>query len=158
MCRYASQATQQQLCNQDTHLNQQPPQVEGHKNPLTNSICNTVNGINFVGYQFSWFSWRVRSTNFSTNEMVIFCMNYERKDNGHEFWTPRLCHFFQSTKIGTHENNAIHNNSEDIPTVFTWAVTGAPSCTVFILFLEGRFLSPNAGGRFFFSGTSCLPC
>ena len=45
----------------------------------------TVNGLNFVGYQFSWFSWVVRSTNSNTHEMVIFCMNYERKCYGHEF-------------------------------------------------------------------------
>ena len=53
-------------------------------------IGNTVDGWNFVGYQFSWFSWRVRSTNSSTLEMVIFFMNYEWKYYGHEFWTPRV--------------------------------------------------------------------
>ena len=46
---------------------------------------DTVDGLIFVGYQFSWFSWRVLSTNSSTHEMVIFCMNYERKYYGHEF-------------------------------------------------------------------------
>ena len=50
----------------------------------------TVSGLYFAGYQFSWFSWRVRSMNSSTNEMVIFCMNKERKYYGHEFWTPRI--------------------------------------------------------------------
>ena len=40
---------------------------------------NTVDGLNFVGYQFSWFSWRVRSTNSSNHEMVMSCMNNEGK-------------------------------------------------------------------------------
>ena len=60
---------------------------------------NTVDGLNFVGYQFLWFLWRAHSTNFSTQEMVIFCMNYERKYYGHEFWTPGMCHF-----CSIHEN------------------------------------------------------
>ena len=34
-----------------------------------------------------------------------FCMNYEWKCYGHEFWTP----FAPSTKIGTHENKAIQS-------------------------------------------------
>ena len=33
----------------------------------------TVDGLNFVGYQFSWFLWRVQSKNSRTHEMVIFC-------------------------------------------------------------------------------------
>ena len=45
----------------------------------------TVDSLNSVGYQFSWFSWRVPSTNSSTHEMVIFCMSYERKYYDHEF-------------------------------------------------------------------------
>ena len=31
-------------------------------------ICNTVDGLIFVGYQFLWFSWRVLSTKSSTLE------------------------------------------------------------------------------------------
>ena len=54
---------------------------------------NTVDGLIFVGYQFSWSSWRVQSTNFRTHKLVIFCMNYEGKYYGHEFWTQRMCHF-----------------------------------------------------------------
>ena len=61
--------------------------------------CYTVDGLNFVGYQFSWFLWRVQTTNSSTHEMVIFCMNYERKYYGHEIWTPRMSHF-----CSIHEN------------------------------------------------------
>ena len=34
---------------------------------------NTVDGLNFMGYQFSW---RTRSTNSSTHKFSIFCMNY----------------------------------------------------------------------------------
>ena len=45
----------------------------------------TVDGLIFVGYQFSWFSWMERSLNSRTNELAIFCMNYERKYYGHEF-------------------------------------------------------------------------
>ena len=48
-------------------------------------IYYTVDGLNFVGYQFSWFLWRVLSMNSSTHKMVIFCINYERKYFGHEF-------------------------------------------------------------------------
>ena len=40
---------------------------------------NTVDGLIFVGYQFSWFSWRVPPTNSSANDIAIFCMNYEGK-------------------------------------------------------------------------------
>ena len=47
-------------------------------------LTNTVDRI-FMGYQFSWFSWTVQSTNFSTDELVIFCMNYEGKYYVHEF-------------------------------------------------------------------------
>ena len=50
-------------------------------------------------YQFSWFSWRVRSMNSRTHEMVIFCMNYERKQYGHKIWTPWMCHFFSPQKL-----------------------------------------------------------
>ena len=60
---------------------------------------NTVDGLIFMGYQFSWILWRVRSTNSSTNEMVIFCMNYEGKYYVHEFWTPGISEFCQ-----IHEN------------------------------------------------------
>ena len=34
-------------------------------------ILSTVNGLIFMGYQFSWFSWRVRSSNYSTHEIAI---------------------------------------------------------------------------------------
>ena len=48
----------------------------------------TVDDINFWGYQFSWFSWRVLSTNSNTHKMVIFCMKYESKYYAHEFLNP----------------------------------------------------------------------
>ena len=32
----------------------------------------SVDGFTFLGYQFSWFSWRVKSTNYSTQELAIF--------------------------------------------------------------------------------------
>ena len=49
--------------------------------------CHTADGLIFVGYQFSWISWRHlhRSTNSSTQESAIFCMNYEGKYYGNEF-------------------------------------------------------------------------
>ena len=84
MCRYALQATQ--LRSQD-------------ENNMRAIYWNTVDSLNFVGYQFSWFSWRVWSTNSSITEMVIFCMNYVRKYYGHKFWNPRMCHF-----CSIHEN------------------------------------------------------
>ena len=62
-------------------------------------IHNTVDGLIFVGYQFSWFSWRVWSTNSSANEIANFCMNYEGKYYGHKFWTPRMRDF-----CSIHEN------------------------------------------------------
>ena len=31
----------------------------------------------FVGYQFSWFSERVRSTKSSNKERAVFCINFE---------------------------------------------------------------------------------
>ena len=45
------------------------------------------------GTNFRGFLWRVRSTNSSTHEMVIFCIKNERKYHGHEFWTQQMCHF-----------------------------------------------------------------
>ena len=39
------------------------------------NIIYTGNGLIFLGYQFSWFSWRVQSTN--SNKRAIFCMIYE---------------------------------------------------------------------------------
>ena len=69
----------------------------------------TVDGFIFVGFQFSWLLWRVQSSNSSTHELAIFCMIYEGKYYGHEFWTLRICHFFVTTKIGTHENKGIHS-------------------------------------------------
>ena len=41
-----------------------------------------------MGYQFSWFSWRVQSSNSSSHEMEIFCINYERKYYGYEILNP----------------------------------------------------------------------
>ena len=35
-------------------------------------------------------------------------MNFEGKYYGNEFWTQQKC-LIQSTKIGTHENKAIHS-------------------------------------------------
>ena len=59
--------------------------VRSHTALIALQNLYTVDGLNFVGYQFSWFSWRVRSTNSSTHKIIIFCMNYERKYNCHEF-------------------------------------------------------------------------
>ena len=56
-----------------------------------NLLCfNTVHALIFAGYKFSWFSWRVLSTNSSTHELTIFCMNYEGKYMyyGREFLNP----------------------------------------------------------------------
>ena len=48
------------------------------------SINGTMDGLIFMGYQFSWFSWKVWSMKSSTHEKVIFCMNYEFLDISHE--------------------------------------------------------------------------
>ena len=54
--------------------------------PLTKrrryQLCHEIwccGGLYFRGYQISWLSWRVRSTKSSTNQKMIFCMNYEGK-------------------------------------------------------------------------------
>ena len=54
---------------------------------------NTLDSLIFVRYQFSWFSWRVRSTKSSTQEKKIFGTNYEGKCYGHRVWTPRMFNF-----------------------------------------------------------------
>ena len=73
---------------------------------LNPRLIHTVDGWIFVGYQFSWFSWWVRSTN-STHEEAIFCMKENALATNLE---PHECVIFaQSTKIGTHENKAIHS-------------------------------------------------
>ena len=86
--------------------------------PVVISICtctcmmesNIGDGLNFVVYQFSWFSWRVRSTNSRTHEMVTFYMNYERKHYMATNFEPHECIIFvQSTKIDTHKNKPIHS-------------------------------------------------
>ena len=64
----------------------------------------TVDGLIFVVYQFSWFTWRVWSTKSSTHEKAIICMNNEEKCFDHEFEPHECVIFAQSTKIGTHEN------------------------------------------------------
>ena len=69
-----------------------------------------VDGLIFVGYQFSWLSWRVRSKNSSTHELVIFCMNYEGKYYDHKFEPHECVIFVQSTKIDTHKNKGFHSN------------------------------------------------
>ena len=73
-------------------------------------ILYTVDGLIFVGYQFSWFSWRVQSTNSSTNKIANFCMNYEGKYTMTTNFEPHECVIFvQFTKIGSHENKAINS-------------------------------------------------
>ena len=52
---------------------------------MLKTFRNTVDGLIFVGYHFSWFSWRVRSAKAGTHEIAIFCMNYEDKYYEHEF-------------------------------------------------------------------------
>ena len=59
----------------------------------SDTVGNTLDGLIFVRYQFSRFSWRVRSTNFRAKEIAIFCMNYEGKYYNHEFLTPRMFDF-----------------------------------------------------------------
>ena len=70
---------------------------------------NTEDGLIFVGYQFSWFSWRAWSTNSSTHEFVNFHINYEGKYLATSFEPHECVIFVQSTKIGTHEIKAIHS-------------------------------------------------
>ena len=79
-----------------------------------------MDGLNFAGYQFSWFLWRVRSTNSSTHEIVIFFMNYKRKYYGHKFWTFECFIFVQSMKIGIHKNKAIHSILRILFKRFLW--------------------------------------
>ena len=59
-------------------------------------LADTVDGMIFRGFQFSWMDW---SMNSSTHELAIFCMNYKGKYFGHKFWTPRMCQV-----CSTHEN------------------------------------------------------
>ena len=68
--------------------------------PINHYPVLTVNGLIFVGYQFSWFSWRVLSTNSSTNKRIA--TNFDPNE---------FAIFVQSTRIGNHENKAIHNIS-----------------------------------------------
>ena len=71
----------------------------------------TADGLIFVGHQFSWFPWRVRYTNMNIHELAISCMSYERKCYSMTTnFEPNECFFFQSAKIGTHENKAIHSS------------------------------------------------
>ena len=67
-------------------------------NALIQNSDITVDGLIFVGYQFPWFSWRVQSKNSSTHKIAIFCINYNGKFQGHEFWTQRMCLFWQIHK------------------------------------------------------------
>ena len=50
----------------------------------------------------------VRSMNSGTHEKAIFCMNCEGKCYGPSFEPHKCVIFAESTKIGTHENKAIH--------------------------------------------------
>ena len=68
-----------------------------------------MDGLIFVGYQLSWFSWRGPSTNFSANEIAIFCMNIKENTMTTNFEPHECSIFLQSTKIGTQENKAIHS-------------------------------------------------
>ena len=56
-----------------------------------------MNGLIFVGFQFSW---RVQSRNSKTHEIKIFCISYEGKYYGHKFWTPQMHHFSSIQEIG----------------------------------------------------------
>ena len=87
----------------------------------------TVDGLIFVGYQFLWFSWRFQSTNSSTHEIVIFCMNYEGKYTMATNFEPNECVIYvQSTKIGTHENKAIHSMQAKYITAFSSSKARVP--------------------------------
>ena len=46
-------------------------------NSLSSCIGITENGLIFMWYTFSRFSWRVQST-YSTHEIAICCMNNEK--------------------------------------------------------------------------------
>ena len=69
----------------------------------------TGDGLIFMGYKFSWFSWRERSTNSNTYELAIFCMNYEGNTVATNYESYECVKFVQPTEIGTHENKTIHN-------------------------------------------------
>ena len=80
------------------------------KSDIKKSLKFTVDGLIFVVYQFSWFSWRVRSTNSSTHETAIFLYELWRKILMAMNFEPNECAVFvQSTKISTHENKGIHS-------------------------------------------------
>ena len=70
----------------------------------------TVNGLIFVGYQSSCFSWKAQFTNSSTYEIGSFCMSYEGNIMATNFESHECIIFLQSAKIGSHENKAIHSN------------------------------------------------
>ena len=63
-----------------------------------------MDGLIFVGYQISWFSWKVLSTNCSTNEIEMFCMKYEEKYTRIITMNcePHECVIFVKSTIGTH--------------------------------------------------------
>ena len=71
---------------------------------------NTVNGLIFFWYQFSWFLWRVQSTNSTIHETVNFCMSYEGNIMATKVKPQKWVIFFRSTKAGTNGQEIIHNN------------------------------------------------
>ena len=65
--------------------------------------------LNFVGLQFSGFFGGSDPRNLIPTEKRIFCINYEEKYFDHDFEHHECVMFAQTTKIGTHENKAIHS-------------------------------------------------
>ena len=69
---------------------------------------NIVNGLIFMGYQFSWFSWRVRSTIPTNSQISVWIMKNTRATS---FEPQEYVNFVKSTKIGTHENKTTHSSA-----------------------------------------------
>ena len=67
-----------------------------------------IDGLIFMGYPFSWFSWRVWSTNSWQVLTDLWLSVWIMKENtmATNFWPHKWVIFCQSTTIGTHENKA----------------------------------------------------
>ena len=78
---------------------------------MLHSLQITVDGLIFVGYmyQFSLFSWMAKSMNSSTHKITISVYIMKGNILAMNFEPIEFVILVQSTKIGTHENKAIHS-------------------------------------------------
>ena len=105
----------------------------------------TVNGL-ISGLPILWFSCSVISTNYSTNEKAIFCMINKENITATNFDPDEYAISVQSTKIGTHNNRAMHS------IYFNRAATS--NCILFICIIYLR--SPEGSSCFKSDNLSCF--